>query len=155
MAGFISIKESATLKVTILAMQAVDKSVQSSVRRETRTVAAPIWRQELGHQSVWGSVGQTRVLVNTARVAVSNNGVTLTAATQKRKVLSGGGTPLGLGKAMEFGSRSPHGQRGQLPRYKRGGHIVYPALADVAPRLISLWTQIVMKHAHDALEGKR
>jgi hypothetical protein len=130
-------------------MQSADREIQSSIRKETRTLAAPIWRQELAARPA--SEQQSRMLVNTARVAASNNGVTLTAATQKRPVLSGGGSPIRLGKAYEFGSKKGRG----MPTTRRGGYVVYPALAKVAPRLISLWVQTVMRHAHDALEGKR
>lgn len=149
MAGFISVRESATLKATVLAMQVVPREVQSGIRKETRTVAASAWRQELEQRPAIEQ--QTRMLVATARVSATNNGVTLTAATQKRPVLSGGGSPIRLGKAYEFGSKKGRG----IPPSRRGGYVVYPALAEVAPRLISLWTQTVMRHAHDALEGRR
>jgi hypothetical protein len=147
-AGFISVRESATLKATVLAMQVVDKQIQSSIRKETRSVGASAWREELERRPAIEQ--QSRMLVRTARVSATNNGLTLTAATQKRAVLSGGGSPIRLGKAYEFGSRKGRG----IPPTRRGGYIVYPALAEVAPRLISLWTQTVMRHAHDALEGK-
>jgi hypothetical protein len=146
--GFISVRESAHLKATVIAMQSADREIQSAIRTETRTVGASVWRDELAQRPAIEQ--QTRMLVNTARVSSSNNGITLTAATQKRPVLSGGGSPIRLGKAYEFGSRKGRG----IPPTRRGGYVIYPALADVAPRLISLWAQTVMRIAHDALEGK-
>lgn len=153
MAGFISVRESATLKVTLLAMQAVDKSVQSTIRKETRAVGASAWREELQRRPA--SEQQSRLLVKTSVVKASNNGLTLTSATQKRKALSGGGTPIGLGKTFEFGDNKGYSKVHGAPPRRKSGYVVYPALAEVAPRLISLWVQITMKHVHDALEGKR
>ncbi len=141
-------RESAHLKATVLAMQVAPREIQSSIRKQTRTVGASVWRQELERRPAIEQ--QTRMLVNTARVTASNNGITLTAATQKRPVLSGGGSPIRLGKAYEFGSKKGRG----IPTTRRGGYVVYPALAEVAPRLISLWVQTVIKLTHDALEGK-
>jgi hypothetical protein len=153
--GFISVRESAHLKATVIAMQSADREIQSAILKETRTTAPPIWTQELAHHSVSASVAQGRMLVDTARVRASANGVTLTAATQKRPVLSGGATPIKHGRAFEFGAKSAHARRGQLPRFRKRGYVVYPSLGDAAPRIISLWVQTVMRHAHDALEGKR
>jgi len=147
--GFISVRESAHLKATVIAMQSADREIQSRIRKVTREAAVPIWREELKARPA--SEQQSRMLVATARVAVSSNTVTLTSAGSKRKALSGGATPIRLGKAYEFGSKKGRG----MPAPRRGGYVVYPALADVAPRIISLWTQTVMKIAHDALEGKR
>lgn len=40
------------------------------------------------------------------------------------------------------------------PRREPKGRVVYPAFADIAPRMVSLWVQIVVKSYHDAAEGK-
>lgn len=151
--GFISVRESAHLKAVVIAMQVADRDIAANVRKETRTVAAPAWREELRARPA--SEAQSRMLVDTARVAVSSNTVTLTSATSKRKALSGGATPAGQGKAFEFGSSGPHAARGQLPHNRRGGYVVYPSLAKVAPRIISLWAQTVMRTVGDSLEGKK
>jgi len=147
--GLISVRESAHLKATIIALQAVPKDVNLAIRTETRTVGRAAWRDELLKQSA--TVQQSRMLVETARVAVSGQSVTLTSASSRRKVLSGGATPAGAGKAFEFGSKYGHG----IPPVRRGGYVVYPALADVAPRIISSWVQTTMRLAYDAMEGKR
>jgi hypothetical protein len=129
-------------------MQSADREIQSAIRQSTRAIAAPVWREELNARPA--SEQQSRMLVQTARVQASSNTITLTSAGSKRKALSGGATPFRLGKAYEFGSKRGRG----MPGTKRGGYVVYPALADVAPRVISMWAQTVMRTVHDALEGK-
>jgi hypothetical protein len=149
--GFISVRESAHLKAVVIAMTVAERDIAASIRKETRAIAAPVWRDELNARPA--TVQQTRMLVDTARVKASSNTITLTAATQKRRVLSGGASPAGQGKAYEFGSTRGHGR--QLPAPRRGGYVVYPALAHVAPRIISMWAQTVMRGVGDSLDGKR
>ena len=42
-----------------------------------------------------------------------------------------------------------------LPRRTPEGRAVYPAFAEVAPRMVSLWVQLIVKSYYDAAEGKR
>jgi len=41
-----------------------------------------------------------------------------------------------------------------LPRRTPEGRVVYPAFADLAPRMVSLWVQLIVKTYHDAAEGR-
>ena len=41
------------------------------------------------------------------------------------------------------------------PRRTPEGRVVYPAFAEIAPRMVSLWVQIIVKSYADAAEGKR
>lgn len=91
------------------------------------------------------------MLVATARVKVSDQNVTVTSASSKRKALSGGATPYRMGKAYEFGSRRVPGAKGT----NRSGYVFYPAAAKMIPRLLALWSQTTFRVIAEALEGKR
>jgi hypothetical protein len=93
------------------------------------------------------------MLAQTARITVSDQSVRVRSASSKRKALSGGATPFEQGKGFEFGSNKTHGR--QMPRPRRRGYVFYPALAEMAPRIIALWVQTSVRVVYNALEGKR
>ncbi len=41
-----------------------------------------------------------------------------------------------------------------MPRREPSGRVVYPAFAELGPRMVSLWVQIIVKSYHDAAEGR-
>lgn len=149
--AIVSVRQSAHLKATVLALKAAPKSIRADVRKQTRAVAGPEWMRALEAEAT--TVQESRMLVATARITVSDQSVKVTSAGSKRKALSGGATPIGQGKAFEFGSNKGHGR--QLPPVRRGGYVFYPALAEMAPRIISLWVQTAVRVVHNALEGRR
>ncbi len=147
--AIVSVRQSAHLKATVLALKAAPASIRRDVRKQTRTVAGPEWMRALEAEAT--TVQESRMLVATARVQVSDQSVKVTSAGSKRKALSGGATPIGQGKAFEFGSRYGHG----IKPVRRGGYVFYPALAEMAPRIIALWVQTSVRVVHNALEGRR
>jgi hypothetical protein len=111
--------------------------------------------------------------VSTARVAASNQNVRLSAATVGRP-LAGGLDPKREARAVEFGASKDHratytatSTRGrrftvtnrhtarQLPRRNPKGHTFYPAVAQIVPRIASLWVQTVVRTLAEAFEGKQ
>lgn len=149
--AFVSVRQSAQLKATVLALQAAPREIRGDVRKQTRAVAAPEWKAAMERNAT--TVQQTRMLVATARITTTDMTVRVRSAGSRRKALSGGATPVQYGRAWEFGARRPHGR--QLPRARPSGYVFYPALAEMAPRIISLWVQTAMRVVHNALEGKR
>jgi hypothetical protein len=146
-----SVKDSAHLRATVLAVKAAPREVRKQVRSQTRAVAAPQWKAALASHA--RTEAQSRMLVATARITVSDQSVRVRAAGSKRKVLSGGAIPYRLGKAYEFGRKSRKAT--QLPPKNRRGYVFYPALAEMSPRIIALWVQTAIRTVYDAIEGKR
>jgi len=170
MGGFVSVLDSRELRATLYAIKAAPTAIRKDVRQETRAVIGKEWNRALREQSA--TVPQSRVLVDTARVRVSDQQVVLTSAASKRKVASGGLVPFDAGKGMEFGAgrnrvRSYRSHRRgttftvkrhttrQMPRIRRTGYVVYPAFAEVAPRALALWVQTTVRVIANALEGKQ
>jgi hypothetical protein len=112
----------------------------------------------------------TRVLSDTARVQVSNQNVTLRSAGVGRALHKGGPKPADIYAAIEFGAdrnttrgieaTSRKGKKytytrhttRQLQPVKRQGYAVYPAAADIIPRLAALWAQTLVRTFNETLE---
>lgn len=145
--GFVSVLNSRELLATIYAIKAAPATIRADLRRETRAVIGNEWVKQLYAQTA--SEQQTRMLVKTARVKVSDQSVQLRSASSRRPVLSGGATPFKHGAMFEFGIPAVHG--GVPPRRK--GWVVYPAFAELAPRALALWVQTTVRVLARALEG--
>lgn len=169
----ISIFSSKELQAVLLAMRSLDKDLSKQLRQQTKAVAAPEWIKATRENAQTRL--EHRVLADTARVAVSNQNVTLKSAGVGRR-LSGGLLPKETGYAIEFGaerfaagsgrtysSTSAKGNKftvhnrntvAQLRARKKKGYVVYPAAAEVIPKMASLWVQTVMRGIHEAFESR-
>jgi hypothetical protein len=154
-------------QAVVLALRLMGKELRKDINTATRTTLNPTWKALVEmhaqrHQD-------TKILVPGARIAAGNPPAAIGASGNKS--LKGGGTPNMLGHAFEFGSVNRnvvrtydrksknggthtvtrHTQR-QLPAATRHGRVIYPAFADFAPRMVSLWVQIVVRKTHEAFE---
>jgi hypothetical protein len=143
----ISVLNSKELLATVLALRDFDRTLQGTVRKVTRIIGQPEWQKAVAANAT--TRFEQRVLGDTARMAVSNQNVTLKAGHIGRK-LRGGGRPAELFGAAEFG-----GNRPQFRRPNRKGYAVYPAAARMIPRFAALWAQTTVRTIHEALEAKR
>jgi hypothetical protein len=166
----ISVFNSRELQGVILALQSMDKTLQTQIRAATRSMIAPEWQKAVAAEA--STRLERRVLVDTARVTVSNQNVTLKSAGVGR-ALAGGAKPVQLVAGAEFGAnqakarsyaaRSSKGraytvhnrrtQRQYQPR-DRKGRVVMPAAAKVIPRLASLWVQTTVRTFYEAIEKR-
>lgn len=165
----ISVYSSKELQAIIVAMKALDRDTAKQIRAQTKKVVAPAWQKAVAENAA--SRLESRVLVNTARVRVTDQNVTLTSATIGRK-LSGGLLPSRDYFAAEFGAdqskkttyqaTSKKGKRysvtrrttQQLRPRKQSGYVVYPAIAEIIPRIAALWTQTTVRGLHEAFEKR-
>ena len=167
----ISANSSKELRATVQALKLVPRDLQRNIRKYTQSEMVPEWHKGLAEHAV--SRSQHRVLVDTARVSVSNQNVMLKSATVGRS-LAGGLSPKDSWAAFEFGanrgdqakttytSRSRKGRsfkvtrntRRQLPPRSRTGWVVYPTAKALIPRFASLWVQTTYRTIAEALERK-
>lgn len=165
----ISVYSSKELQAIILAMKVLDRDTKKQIRQQTKRIIAPEWSKAVAENA--STRLESRVLVQTARVRVSDQNVTLTSATIGRK-LSGGLLPSTQYHVAEFGAdreqkrtyeaTSKKGTRYKVTRRttrqlrprKSSGYVVYPAAATIIPRLASLWTQTVVRGIHEAFESR-
>ena len=143
----ISVLNDKKLAATVLALRSFDRTLQGTVRKVTRIIGQPEWQKAVGANV--STKFEARVLGSTARMAVSNQNVTLKAGHSQRR-MRGGGRPVELAKAAEFGGRAP-----QFKRPNRKGYVVYPAAARMIPRFAALWVQTTVRTFHEAMEAKR
>jgi hypothetical protein len=166
----ISVFTSPELQAMLTRIRELPTEVRKQIRVQTKASALSIWQEEVG-ANVQNRV-EGLVLGRTARVAVTDRGVRLQAA-RIGKPLAGGLDIKSQWHAVEFGgaqdtlravdtrsrkgtpyTATRHTQRQLRPR-RRAGYVVFPAVAETVPRILSLWAQTVARAGHEALEGKR
>lgn len=165
----IDVGGSRELQAALLGVRRAEKAVQANIRKATKVIATPEWKKALAEQAE--TKLEHRVLVDTARVSVSNQNVRLSSASVGR-ALTGGLKPSEGYAPVEFGAdrqakttyqrTSSKGRqfyvtrrtRAQLRPHRRKGYVVYPAAERMIPRFAALWVQTVVKTFHDAIEGK-
>lgn len=170
MALRISVWNSRELRAVLSALGSLDREVQGHIRRETKSMAETAWKQAVAERA--STRLEQRVLASTARAQASNQNVMLRSAHIGRS-LSGGLKPSEHYHAVEFGSgrrgsydtytrRSKRGgthqvrrrTTNQLRNRNRDGYAVYPAAAELIPRIASLWVQTTMRAIHEAFERR-
>lgn len=167
----LSVKGDDRLKATVLLVKAADTVTRRAINQDTVRVIGPVWVQEVNLRAGARPLDQA-VLAKGARVK-GGNPPTAVAATSTRK-LTGGLIPASGYGPVEFGAddrdkfvtyrrTSTKGRshqvrrrtRHQLPRRVPRGRVVYPAFAEVAPRVVSLWVQTVVRGYWQAFDGRR
>ena len=154
------------LRGVVLALKAMDKQTRSDINKETRKMT-PDWAAAVNSHA--GTPRDRAVFGKGARV-VAGNPARLVAATSRRAFKGGGGfSPDVHGRAVEFGAdqrkeSAAYSRKGSkafrrhtntgLPARNRKGRVVYPAFAEVAPRIVSLWVQTVVRNIHKSLEER-
>ena len=166
----IDVRSSRELQALILSIRQANKEIQKEIRTRTKPIVQTAWHKALAQEAM--TRFEHRVLVDTARVAVSNQNVKLKAGGLAKK-LSGGGRARDLYGPAEFGATyrearqryRDHGN-GTATKARRGstgrqfrprnpkGYVVYPAAARISPRLAALWTQTAVRTFYEALEKK-
>lgn len=166
----ISVLGSRQLRAVILGLKQMDRETRKQIRQQTQRVVVPEWQRAVAEQASTRLEG--RVLASTARVSVSDQNVMLKSAGIGRS-LQGGRKPADIWHAVEFGAdrsttatyqaTSRKGRRftvhqrhtrAQLRPRNRQGYTVFPAAADIIPRIAALWTQTVVRGLHEAFERR-
>jgi hypothetical protein len=163
----ISVLTSGELRATISVLKTADREVSKEIRSAIRTVSTPEWKGVVSGNRV--SPLQRRVLVDTAKVQVSNTNVTLQSANSSKR-MRGGATPALLAKAAEFGSTSRDARATYTSRSRKGKSYsvtratkrqlpdrsrtwaVYAAASEFIPRMASLYAQTTVRTLHEILE---
>ena len=167
----LSVKDSRELQATVLALKAADKTLKGEINRATVEVGNKIWQPIVAAHATTHM--DTKMLAVGARVK-GGNPPTAMAANTKRAVGSDKRlVPATQWQGWEFGAvnrnayskytrKSKGGgthkverrtMRG-MPARKPKGRVVYPAFADMAPRMVSLWVQLVIRKYAEAAERK-
>lgn len=167
----LSVRDHRELQAVVLAMKAADRTLRTDINRATVETGNRIWQPLVQAHATTNM--DTRMLAVGARVKAGNPPVAM-AANSRRAVGRGRRlVPADLWHAWEFGAdvaervtyerrnRTTGGThkvtrrtRAGLPRRTRKGRVVYPAFAQAAPRMVSLWVQLVVKKYAEAAEGR-
>lgn len=163
----ITARGSRELRAAGFALKLAERDVRNAINRQMRSTMNAVWRSAVSERA--RTRLHRRVLDTGVRVAP---GVppTLHAAGSKR-ALPGGLVPATDWHAAEFGAdrdtvttydrrnRRTGGThqvtrhtRRQLPARRPTGHVVWPAVGEVAPRLAALFVQTIVRGIHEAAE---
>lgn len=164
-----SAKADDTLKAVALALKLIPRELRNDINRESRKMGNAEWRNIVNLNA--RTETDRLVLAKGARVKPGNPMV-LTAATSKR-ALSGGLIPNDQGRMFEFGAKNRHGHVSEYERSSRNGgthrvqrhtkrglpapssgRVIYESAAEIAPRITSLWVQLIVRKIYQAHEGK-
>lgn len=171
----IRVGDSRELQAAVLAFKAANRDLRREINRATRDTMNPVWKAEVERRASRAGGTGGRVVNTGVRIAAGNPPAAKAAQSkraigrQKRLI------PADNWAWFEFGTRTPqkvskYARRNRkssgwhtvqrrastgLPRFIRSGRIAHPAFATVAPRMVSLWVQLIVKKYNDAAEGKR
>ena len=162
------------LQAAVLAMKAADRDLKRRINQATREKMNPVWRDLVKGNLFGDSVMAGKVLGAGVRIKAGNPPQAM-AAQSARGVGDGkrviprehyAGWEFGVNRMAyshyERRNRTRPGTHAVerrtmtgMPRRQPKGRVVYPAFAEIAPRMVSLWVQIIVKSYADAAEGKR
>lgn len=151
--GRISLLVSRDMRVLVEAARSLPDEVRKQLRAQTKRAAQELWRDELAQHT--GTRLQNRVLVDSARVSVTDQNIMLKSA-QVGKLSTGipvsqlaGPAEFGASPTKKVTQRSGRGPNrtytrrmgGAFGPNRRRGHVFFPAVRDGIPRVASLWWQ--------------
>ncbi len=159
----------AELRGVSLAIKAASRDTRRAMNAATRDIIGPTWKQEIAARSQ--SPMDNRI-INTG-VKIQGGNPASAIAGDGRRPLSNGLVPTDKSRQWEFGAvrkqefvtygrMAPSGTihavtrrtKRQIPLATRKGRIVYPAFAELGPRMVTLWVKIIVKKIGDAIDGK-
>lgn len=166
----ISVRDADELQAAVLALKLADRDLRREINRATVAVGNRIWKPLVAAHATRAM--DARVLVPGARVKAGNPPTAVAAASRRPIGRTRRLVPADSWHAFEFGAsdrevtydrRSRKGTvhrvtrhtRRQLPPRIRAGRVVFPAFAETAPRIVSLWVQLIVKKYAEAAEGRR
>lgn len=175
MAGaIVSAKDApAQLRVAILAMKQFNRGVVKEINAWTRQTFAPVWTHEV-HAAINLAPGAPFKLMSQGVRMKTGNPPRFIAGGGKRRVTSkksGGGLhPVQHWPGFEYGAnrtvsqydrRSPKGKvhkvrrvtTNHLPKRRASGRVYAEATKATAPRVISGWSQYIIRAFMEALEA--
>ncbi|AZS39981.1 MULTISPECIES: hypothetical protein [Microbacterium] len=159
----------APLRDLITVLKRADKDIAKSIRGQSKRVIEPEWKKGLAERA--STKMQQRTIVGTARVAVSDQNVTLRSGATKGG-FKGGFDPRNPNHfyAVESGSN-----REQFTTYKRRakkggtfevkrrtrrqfllprarGYVAGPTAQNLIPRVFRLWAQTAVRELAESIE---
>lgn len=165
----IDVRNSRELRATFLAIRNAGPDIQKYLRLSIKTFTLTEWRAAVAQEAA--TMAQSRVLAQTAKIAVSNQNIRMSGGNSAKR-LAGGARISDLAHPEEFGadrdrtktynsSRNgrPYKIRGrhttrQLRLPRRRGYVVYPAAQYMIPRIASVAVQTVIRTLLDIVDGK-
>lgn len=168
----LDVRDSRELQAVVLAIKAANRGLRGEIAKRTRDELNPMWKGVIADHLMGRDHLTTRLLTG-IRVKAGNPAQALAAQSRRAVGKSKRLLPSRDYYIGEFGvdrsQRTTYQRRNRKgggahkvtrrvnvgkPRRIPEGRVVYPAFAEVGPRMVSLWVQTVVRTYHDAAEGK-
>ncbi|TDE91588.1 hypothetical protein EXU48_15695 [Occultella glacieicola] len=170
----LSVEDHRELQAAVLALKAAPRALRTAINKTTRETMNPEWKALVSANASGLRNPGSRVLTSGAKIKAGNPPVA--QAAQSRRGIGEGKRlvpnehyflwEFGVGnpeKVSTYTRKSKNGGTHQVrrrtnrgkPRLVKAGRVFYPAFAELAPRMVSLWVQTIVKIYADALEGNR
>lgn len=162
------------LRAAVLAMKAASRDLKRDINRRTRETMNPVWKSLVAANVAGMKSPGSRMLGTGVRIKAGNPPQALAAQSRRPIGRTKRLTPAEHYYLWEFGvpSRgrySTYDRRSRgggthkvkrrtmtgLPARDSSGRAVYPAFAEIGPRMVSLWVQTIVRTYYEAAEGKR
>lgn len=159
------------LRAAVLALKAVDRDLRRDMNKRMRDTMNPVWKDTLAQHIGWAP---EQVILKGARIAAGNPPALIAAGSTRPWRAGSTLTPRAHWHALEYGAGargefvgyerlSPQGRRHTVRRRtkahlkprRRNGYVIGPTVAQVLPRMASLFVQSVVRSVMDALEERR
>lgn len=141
----VTVEDDALLGV-LVAFRAMDKELKRETQRRLRSTALPLFQKAYTQRP--RGAQQTKAAGRGSMSLTQAGRGQLKGYTTGSKVLSGGLDAAGGNWPwIEFGSKKAHAQRGQLPRWQKGGRIFYSATKATLPVV----QRVYMRTVYDLL----
>ena len=155
----------AELRAVVYSLRRADRDLVRQVNKFTRSELNPVWRDEVKSRAT--TALDKAVIGKGVRIKAGNPPAAL--AAQSGRPLSGGLVPVDEWYAVELGAdrskvstyqrATPSGGTArvrrhtsrQLPARSRSGRVALPAMAEIGPRLASLWAATVVRTIYEHL----
>lgn len=156
------------LRAIVAALRVVEPELRREINTRTRSELGPVWKDAVASRARTSL--DRAVLLPGTRIAAGNPPTAIAANSSRRR--SGGMVPSEDWAPVEFGGdrskvttykrRNPSGSTTSVTRHtarqlkprRSSGWVVFDALAELGPRMASLWAATVVRTIYDKFEGR-
>lgn len=154
------------LRASVLAMRAASKDVRKKINDDMRATFNPVWQKAVA-DNVGGFSRAEAMMLKGTRIAAGNPPELYAARSRARfgralkpienwQLVEWG---VGRNRKTTYTRRTRHGTHEVTrktmtgwPKRTRGGRIAHPAANELKPRILSYWTQSIIRAFLDAAE---
>lgn len=148
----LDVRRSPSLTAAIQVMVTMPREAAKETRKYSKAVIVPEWKKAVAQHAPAARIFQER-LVRPSTVYVADSGVKLVSGKGPWVRQTEFGAARGYyGEYTRQGHRVRRRTQRQFYNYRDKGHAVYPAAAEMIPRVAALWVQTIYRTVAETIE---